>query len=151
MSKKKPIRRYVGRKASPLLAKQLLPTVPKVRGQRQKEEFPLTMQQEMALAVILWRAVRFSYISERKLVQQEISPNDRSSVRPRCEDKVNDTAIEMAARMGVKDEFFAWLFEFPVFKLYLMGLDPWPEQIAGIYPKDRKLVTVEPPPIEGRG
>lgn len=131
-----------GKRASAHLAAQLVPDPP--ISKRSPESFPLTMQQEMALAVILWRAVRFAYTREREVVQRADYASNSSLVKPKEEEKVNDTAIEMAERMGVKAEFFEWLFAFPVFKLYLLGLEPWPASIAGIVPKDRKLVTVEP-------
>lgn len=128
------------------LAEQLVPKVSKRNSHRNKEPFPLTMQQEMALAVILWRAVRFAYSGERDIIKCGTNREGDKANRPHQEDKVNDTAIAMAERMGVKKEFFEWLFEFPVFKLYLLGLERWPAQIAGIIPKDREIVEVPPTP-----
>lgn len=128
------------------LAEEFTPHVGKPCGSRAPEPFPLTIQEEMALAVVLWRAVRFSYQNERILE----GPQDRMDAtigNPRSPEQVNDTAIEMAKRMGVKEEFFEWLWKFPVFKLYLAGLDPWPDTVKGIVPPDREVVTVTPPRI----
>lgn len=109
--------------------------------------FPLTMQEEMALAIILWRAVRFSYQNDRILSRNKGQNKSVIVGTPRSPEQVNDTAIEMAKRMGVKEEFFEWLWKFPVFKLYLAGLDPWPDTVKGIVPPDREAVTVVPPRI----
>lgn len=76
---------------------------------------PLTPKQEIALALVLWKSYRQNRHCPKSGQSKNNNDNYYAAMR----------SLEMASKLGVKDEFLEIVFAHPVMKLECKELDKW--------------------------
>lgn len=96
----------------------------------------MTPEQEIALAVVLWKAFR-----QKTAIRKRTCGAMKAQVT--VNEEVAASALAMAKRLGVKDEFLALLFQMPVLGATFTEVESW-EKTCPLY---EELSTATSKPV----